>query len=140
MAEQKPKSLVDNHYDVIGVAHSASEMEIRDAEMAVRKVYEHRAHLGDAQATDVLRRLNEASAVLLRAPLRAEYDRRPRTVWETFVDIAHSPPLVRGERLGALRAWLEEGGDVLRQATLLDAADPRHRLVHHPLLGDTGDK
>ena len=136
MAEDKRSSLIDNHYDVIGVAHGASEQEIRDAEMAMRKLYDHRAHLGDAAATDVLRRLNEASAVLLDAQKRAQYDRSAKTVWDSFADVAHSPPLVRGERLGALRGWSTEARDIVRDATLLDGPEPRHLFVKNRLLGD----
>lgn len=136
MAEPTGTSLIDNHYDALGVAQSAGEAEIREAEMAMRKLYDHRAHLGDAAATDGLRRLNEATTVLLDAQKRAEYDRRAQTIWDGFADVAHSPPPGRGERLRALRGWLSGDGDLLREATLLDAPPPHRLLTRQPLLGD----
>ncbi len=136
MAEHPYRLLIENHYDVVGVAHSASEQEIRDAEMSMRKLYEHRAHLGDAEATDMLRRLNEASAVLLDASRRAHYDRDNWTIAMSFRDLAHSPPLVRGERLADLRSWSTEERDIVRGATLLAAPDLRSLLRRHRLLGD----
>ena len=136
MAQATLPSLIDNHYDVLGVAQSAGEQEIRDAEMAVRKAHDHRAHLGDADATDMLRRLNEASATLLDPRRREAYDRRAETLWESFADVAHSAPVARGERLHALRGWLSGERDVLREATLLDAPDLHHLLRPQGLLGD----
>ena len=61
MAEETRQPLTASHHDALGVARSAGEQEIREGEMAMRKLYDHRAHLGDAAATDALRRLNEAS-------------------------------------------------------------------------------
>jgi curved DNA-binding protein CbpA len=136
MAENDNRLLIENHYDVIGVARSASEQEVREAEMSMRKVYEHRAHLGDAAATDMLRRLNEASAVLLDVSRRAQYDRENWTIAMSFRDIAHTPSLVRGERLADLRSWSTEERDIVRGATLLAAPDLRSLLSRHRLLGD----
>jgi curved DNA-binding protein CbpA len=136
MAEETRSPLTTSHYDALGVAQSASDQEIREGEMAMRKIYDHRAHLGDAEATDALRRLNEASAVLLDANKRAEYERRAQTIWESLVDVAHSPAPLRGERLEALRAWSPEGRDLVREATLLDAPPPHHWLTRQGLLGD----
>ena len=136
MAEETRQPLTASHHDALGVAQSASEQEIREGEMAMRKLYDHRAHLGDAAATDALRRLNEASSVLLDAQKRAEYERRAQTIWEGLVDVAHSPPPTRGERLESLRAWSSEGRDLLREATLLDAPPPHHLLTRQGLLGD----
>lgn len=138
MADAPKPSLTANHYDALGVAQHASEQEIRDAEMAIRKVYDVRARQGDAEATDALRRLNDASAVLLDPRRRAEHDRSPQTLWESFADVAHSPPLARGERLSALREWLSGGSDPLREATLLDGPPPRSMLTRQKLLGDEG--
>lgn len=136
MSKAEKPSIIENHYDVLGVSRSAGEQEIREAEMAMRKVYDHRAHLGDAAATDALRRLNEASSVLLDAGRRAAYDRQPQTIGEGFADVAYSPPPGRGERLRALRSWLSGERDVLREATLLDGPAPRHLLTRQRLLGD----
>lgn len=131
----EPKtSLIANHYDVLGVSQTAADQEIRDAEMAMRKAHDHRAHQGDAAATDMLRRLNEASVELLDARKRAAYDRKPQTSWESFADVAHSPPLARGERFAALRGSGER--DILREATLLDSNDLHHLLTRQGLLGD----
>jgi curved DNA-binding protein CbpA len=136
MADPLHSSLLANHYDALGVAQHASTQEIREAEMAMRKLYDQRAHLKDAAATDALRRLNEASAVLLDAQRRAEHDRSPETLWDSFVDVAHSPPLAKGERLGALREWLSGETDPVRADTLLDVPLPRDLLVRQELLGD----
>ncbi|WP_437727558.1 J domain-containing protein [Sorangium sp. So ce861] len=136
MAELPRTSLSANHYDALGVARNASEQEIREAEMAMRKLYDQRAHLGDAAATDALRRLNEASAVLLNPWRRAEHDRSPETLWESFADVAHSPPLAKGERLGALREWLSGEDDPVRAATFLDELPAHALLMQQDLLGD----
>jgi curved DNA-binding protein CbpA len=136
MAEETRRSLVASHHDVLGVAQSAGEAEIREAEMALRKIHDHRAHLGDAAATDALRRLNEASAVLLDPLRRAEYEGLAQTLWEGLVDVAPSPTPTRGERLDAVRAWSSEGPDLLRAATLLDGPEPHHLLGRQGLLGD----
>jgi curved DNA-binding protein CbpA len=136
MAGANRPSLIASHYDVLGVAQSAGDQEIRDAEMAMRKAHDQRARLGDAEATDMLRRLNEASAVLLDPLRRAAYDRRPETVWESFADLAHGPPPTRGERLHAARGWLTGERDELREATLLEAPAALHLLRRQTLLGD----
>lgn len=127
---------IENYYDILGVSRSASEEEIRAAENAMRKLYDHKAHLGDAEATDLLARLNEANATLTTPHKRAEYDRRPKHAWEGYADLAQAPPIVRGERLRAIRDWMARGEDPLREATLLDRASPLHLLRPNRLLGD----
>lgn len=136
MAEETRRTIIASHHDVLGVAQSAGEAEIREAEMALRKVHDQRALRGDAAATDALRRINEASVVLLDPRRRAEYERRAQTLWEGLVDVAPSPPPARGERLDAVRAWSSEGRDLLREATLLDGPAPHHLLGRQILLGD----
>ena len=132
-----PHSLLcTNPYDVLGIAQHASEQEIREAEMVIRKLHDQRAHLGDAAATDALRRLNEATSVLLDAQRRAEHDRSPAALWDSFVDVAYSPPLAKGERLGALREWLSGEADPMQAATLLDGPAPQDLFTRQELLGD----
>ncbi|MFT3767160.1 MAG: J domain-containing protein [Minicystis sp.] len=136
MADANRPPLIEIHYDVLGVAQSAGEQEIRDAEMAMRKIHDHRAHLGDAEATDALRKINEATAVLLDPQKRAEYDRRAQTLWEGFADVGYGPPAGRGARLRAVHGWLSGERDALREATLLDAPPPHRLLTRQRLLGD----
>ena len=127
---------IENYYDILGVSQTASEEEIRAAENAMRKLYDHKAHLGDAAATDLLARLNEANATLTTPHKRAEYDRRPKHTWEGYADLAQAPPIVPSERLRAIREWMSQGKDLLREATLLDQPKPLHLLRPNRTLGD----
>jgi curved DNA-binding protein CbpA len=127
---------IENYYDILGVSQTASEEEIRVAENAMRKLYDHKAHLGDTEATDLLARLNEANATLTTPHQRAEYDRSPKPTWEGYADLAQAPPIVRGERLRAIRDWMSQGTDLLREATLLDRPSPLHLLRPNRSLGD----
>lgn len=131
------KDLIENFYDVLGVSTTASTDEITDAEVALRKVYEARSKQGDADATDVLRRLNEAHATLALDHKRAEYDRKPEVLATGFVDVAYSPQIARFDKLREVADWLGEGRDPLREGTLVDARElPLDVLVPNPLLGD----
>ncbi len=136
MAEATKIDLTAGHYDVLGVAESATEQEIGEAEKAVRKAHDHRAHLGDAAATAVLSHLNEARAVLLDPARRAAYAQSPQALWESFADPAHALPVTRGERLSQIRAWLSGEHDPVRAATLLDVPAPDRLLRRQALLGD----
>ena len=131
------KQLIESYYDVLGVSQTASTDEITDAEVALRKVYEARSKQGDGDATDILRRLNEAHATLAVEHRRAEYDRKPEVVANGFIDVAYSPQIGRFEKLRAVAEWLDEGSDPIRGATLFDADLPQDLLRKNPLLGDT---
>src|SRR5262249_35853422 len=119
MAGETKRSLTENFYDVLGVSQTASEDEIADAERALLKLFEHRAHLGDANATDMMRRLNEAHATLGEEHKRAAYDRTPDAQWHAFVDVAYSPRIDRFEKLRAVAEWVGGGSDPVREATQL---------------------
>lgn len=110
------KELIENFYDVLGVSQTASTDEITDAEVALRKVYEARSKQGDADATDILRRLNEAHATLAVPHRRSEYDRRPEVIANGFADVAYSPQIARFEKLRSVAEWLD-AADPVRAAT-----------------------
>src|SRR5215470_13601386 len=131
------KELIESYYDVLGVSQTASPDEITDAEVALRKVYEARSKQGDANATDILRKLNEAHATLAVEHRRAEYDRLPASLARGFADVAYSPQIGKFEKLAAVRDWLEPDRDVVREATLIDKDLPLDLLRREPLLGDS---
>ena len=130
------RTLLDNHYDVLGVSQTASVDEITVAENAIRKVYEELAHTGDATANDVLRRLNEARATLAVDYKRAEYDRAPKSMKEGFADVAYSPQIGRFDKLREVGEWMGAERDALRAATLLDAPLPADLMMRDALLDD----
>lgn len=121
-----------SHYDLLGVSQTASNDEIVDAETALRKVYEARSKQGDASATDMIRRLNEAYQALSDEHLRADYDRDPRVLARSYIDVAYSLPISRFAKLDAVATWMSEAGardtsthavtlaDVMRPDPLLD--------------------
>ncbi len=127
------RALLQNYYDALGVSQTASADEITDAEIALRRLYETRSKQGDAAATDILWRLNEAQATLAVEHRRAEYDRRPSTIANAFADLAHSPQIARFDKLRAVSAWFDDG-DPVRAATLIDAPLPHDLLKPNPLL------
>lgn len=104
-------AIVHSYYDLLAVSPSASEEEIRDAENALRKVFEARAVRNDPVATAMLRRLLEAHEVLLDPQRRTEYDRDPLVLARSFVDVAHPLPLGRYKKLEQVAAWLDEAQD-----------------------------
>ena len=137
------RTLLDNHYDVLGVSQTASVDEITVAENAIRKVYEELAHKGDAAANDVLRRLNEARATLAEDYKRAAYDRDPKSIRFGLADVAYSPQIGRFEKLREVGEWMAEddprGADAVREATLLDAPLPADLAAYDELL-DGGER
>ncbi len=129
------KPLSENYYDLLGVSRTASTDEITDAEIALRRVYEARSKRGDAQATDILRRLNEAHSQLTVDHRRAEYDRDAAAMARGFADVAYSPQVGRFQKLREVGAWLA-GDDPVRACTLLDVPTPPDTWRIEPLLGD----
>jgi curved DNA-binding protein CbpA len=127
------KRLVFSHYDLLGVSQTASLDEILDAEHALRRVYEARARRagGDAAAVDVLRRLDDAHAVLFDGRQRAAYDRDPTVLSRSYVDVAYPLPIGRYAKLEQLTSWLEEAASRGRDR-LEDWARP------DPLLDEDG--
>jgi molecular chaperone DnaJ len=129
------KTLVENYYDILGVAHTASTDEIKVAESALLKIYEARSKKGDAQATHILQRLNEADATLTDPARRAAYDRKASAIAAGFSDVAYSPQIDKYEKVRAVTEWFE-GGDPVRAATLLDGKLPEDLLVYDRLLDE----
>ena len=99
---------VFGHYDVLGVSPAASVDEILDAENALRRHFQSRAQRGDTEATETLRRLDEARRVLLDEAQRATYDRDPAALARSYVDVAHPLPIGRYAKLAQLDEWLGE--------------------------------
>ena len=125
MSRLSPDRIV-SHYDLLGVSQAATADEIVDAEVALRKLYEARSKQGDATATDVLRRLNEAYAVLSDEHKRADYDRDPHVLAASYVDVAYSLPIGRYAKLEAVAGWLAEtvGADAVRPVAIDDVLRP----------------
>ena len=135
MTEHDYRPLSDNYYDILGVARTASVDEITDAEIALRKLYEARSKQGDRNATDILRRLNEANSELTVDYRRAEYDRRPETIANGFADAAYSPQIGRFQKLVEVGSWFADA-DPVRDATLIGQQPPADLLRLSSLLGD----
>jgi curved DNA-binding protein CbpA len=112
---------VATHYDALGISTAASTEEIGDAELALRKVYEDRAHKGDHLATEMLRRLNEAREALVEEHARAAYDRKDEVRFLGFADLAYSPGIAKVDKLLAIAEWMRDGGDPVRAATSFDS-------------------
>jgi curved DNA-binding protein CbpA len=113
---------VATHYDALGISTAASTDEIGDAELALRKVYEDRAHKGDPLATEMLRRLNEAREALVEEHARAAYDRKDEVRFLGFSDLAYSPSIAKVDKLLAIAEWMRADGDPVRAATSFDSA------------------
>jgi curved DNA-binding protein CbpA len=130
----KKSSRAGSHYDLLGVSQAATSDEIADANAELLRLYEARSKQNDSAATDVLRLLNEAYTALSDEHKRAVYDREPRVLAESYVDVAYSLPIGRYAKLQAMAAWMADSGmgeqmqdiainDVLRERPLLDGAD-----------------
>src|SRR4051794_26163982 len=108
---------IASHYDVLGISTAASTEEVGDAELALRKIYEDRAHKGDHLATEMLRRLNEAREALVEEHARAAYDRKDEVRWLGFADLAYSPSIGKVDKLQSIAEWMKSDGDPVRAAT-----------------------
>ena len=64
-----------DYYEVLGVARSASDVEVKKAFRALAMQYHPDRNQGDKQAEDRFKELNEAYAVLSDPDKRAHYDR-----------------------------------------------------------------
>jgi len=124
-----------NYYDVLGVARTASEGEIKLAESALRKVYEAKAKQGDSMANAILVTLNQAYATLTTAHKRRAYDRQFDVQAHGFQDVAFSPRIGRVEKLSDIANWVG-GSDEIREHTLLEESHPYWLLSRNELFGD----
>lgn len=72
-----------DYYEILGVAHDASERDIKNAFRRLARTYHPDTNKGDAQAEERFKAVNEAYTVLSDPAKRGKYDRFGRD-WERF--------------------------------------------------------